>query len=75
MLDRGQVPGPQLELPVAERRGEASVGASGQAPPVGEEGRMDRGVQRGKRLAALRRGKRNGGRPSIDGMTVQELPG
>ena len=75
MLDRGQAPGQQLERPFAERRGEASVGASGQAPPVGEECLMERVVARGNLLAALRRVKRNGGNPGIDGMTVEALPG
>jgi RNA-directed DNA polymerase len=32
-------------------------------------------VERGNLLAALRRVKRNGGSPGIDGMTVEELPG
>jgi len=75
MLDRGHAPEQQLELPFAERRGEASVGASGQDTPVGEERLMERVVERGNLLAALRRVKRNGGSPGIDGMTVEELPG
>jgi len=75
MLDRGRAPGQQLELPFAERRGEASVGASGQSTPVREESLMERVVERGNLLAALRRVKRNGGSPGIDGMTVEELPG
>ena len=36
---------------------------------------MERVVERGNLLAALRRVKRNGGSPGIDGMTVEELPG
>jgi RNA-directed DNA polymerase len=75
MLDRGYAPAQQLELPFAERRGEASVGASGQATPVGEERLMERVVERGNRLAALRRVKRKGGSPGIAGMTVEEVPG
>jgi RNA-directed DNA polymerase len=75
MLDRGHAPGQQLELPFAERRGEASVGASGGGTPVGEERLMEQVVERGNLLAALRRVKRNGGSPGIDGMTVEELPG
>jgi RNA-directed DNA polymerase len=75
MLDRGRAPGQQLELPFAERRGEAAVGASGQSTPVREESLMERVVERGNLLAALRRVKRNGGSPGIDGMTVEELPG
>jgi RNA-directed DNA polymerase len=75
MLDRSSAPGTQLELPFAERRGEASVGASGKDTPVGAEHVMERVVERGNLLAALRRVKRNGGSPGIDGMTVEELSG
>jgi RNA-directed DNA polymerase len=75
MLDRSSAPAKQLELPFAERRGEASVGASGKDTPVGAERVMERVVERGNLLAALRRVKRNGGSPGIDGMTVEELPG
>jgi RNA-directed DNA polymerase len=75
MLDRGHAPGQQLELPFAERRGEASVGAAGQDTPVGEERVMERVVERGNLRAALRRVKRNGGSPGIDGMTVEAVPG
>jgi RNA-directed DNA polymerase len=75
MLDRSSAPGKQLELPFVERRGEASVGASGQDTPVGAERVMERVVQRGNLLAARRRVKRNGGSPGIDGMTGEELPG
>jgi RNA-directed DNA polymerase len=75
MLDRGHAPAQQLELPFAERRGEAAVGASGRDTPVGDEGLMERVVERGNLLAALRRVKQNGGSPGIDGMTVEELPG
>jgi RNA-directed DNA polymerase len=75
MLDRGSAPGKQLELPFGERRGEASVGASGQDTLVGEEHVMERVVERGNLLAALRRVNRNGGSPGIDGMTVEALPG
>jgi RNA-directed DNA polymerase len=75
MLDRSSAPGKQLELPFVERRGEASVGASGKDTPVGAERVMERVVERGNLLAALRRVKRNGGSPGIDGMTVEELAG
>jgi RNA-directed DNA polymerase len=74
-LDRGQAPAQQLELPFAERRGEASVGASEQDTPVGEERRMDQVGERGHLLAARRRVKRNGGRPGPDGRTVEAWPG
>ena len=36
---------------------------------------MERVVERGNRLAALARVKRNGGSPGVDGMTVEGLPG
>ena len=73
VLDRGNAPAQQLELPFAERRGEAAVGASGGDTPVGDEGLMERVVERENLLAALRRVKRNGGSPGIDGMTVEDL--
>jgi RNA-directed DNA polymerase len=75
MLDRGSAPAQQLELPFAERGGEASVGASGTDTPVSEERLMEQVVERGNLLAALRRVKRNAGSPGIDGMTVAALPG
>jgi RNA-directed DNA polymerase len=75
MLDRGSAPEQQLELPFAERGGEASVGASGTDTLVSEERLMEQVVERGNLLAALRRVKRNAGSPGIDGMTVAELPG
>ncbi len=75
MVARGQAPGQPLELPVAARRGEASVGASGQDPPVGDERVRERVVERGNLLAARRRVQRNGGSPGSDGMTVEALPG
>jgi hypothetical protein len=55
MVDRGHAPVEQLELPFAERRGEASVGAAGTDTPVGEERLMEQVVERGHLLAALRR--------------------
>jgi RNA-directed DNA polymerase len=75
MLDRGNAPDKQLSLPFASRRGEASVGASGECPPGNEESLMERVVERPNLLRALGRGKANGGSPGIDGMTVEELPG
>jgi RNA-directed DNA polymerase len=75
MVDRGHAPVEQLELPFAERRGEASVGAAGTDTPVGEERLMEQVVERGHLLAALRRVQRNRGRPGLDGRTVEELPG
>jgi hypothetical protein len=70
MLDRCSAPAQQLELPFAERRGEAAVGASGGDAPVGEVGRMERVAERGNLLAARARVKRTGGGPGVDGMTV-----
>jgi RNA-directed DNA polymerase len=75
MLDRSRAPVEQRELPVGERRGEASVGASGRDTPVGEARVMERVVARENLLAARRRGKRNGGSPGSDGMTGEAWPG
>jgi hypothetical protein len=54
MLDRGNAPGQQFELPFAVRRGEAAVGASGRSTPVGDEGLMERVVERGNLLGSAR---------------------
>jgi hypothetical protein len=70
LLDRGHAPAQPRELPFAERRGEAAGGASGRDAPVGEAGLMERGVDRGKLLAALARVTRQGGSPGGDGMPV-----
>jgi RNA-directed DNA polymerase len=74
MLDRGIAPDKQFTLPFAPQRGEASVGASGGSTPVGDEGLMERVVERDNLWRALARVKANGGSPGIDGMTVEELP-
>jgi Reverse transcriptase (RNA-dependent DNA polymerase) len=74
-LDRGRAPAQQLALPFAERGREVSVGASRTATVVGEERGMERVVARGNLLAVLRRVQRHGGRPGIDGIAVEELPG
>ena len=68
MVDRGNAPAQPRERPCAERRGEAAVGASGRDTLVGDEGLMERVVERGNLLAALTRVKRKGGRPGIDGI-------
>jgi len=75
MWDRGQAPGPQLERPFAEQRGAASVGTPRRGTPVRDEGVMERGVARGNLLAAVARVQRNGGRPGVEGMTVDAWPG
>ena len=74
MFARSRAPGKQLERPFVERRGEASVGAAGKDTPVGAE-RVRTSGRAGNLRAALRRVKRNGGSPGIDGMTAEELPG
>ncbi len=73
MSNRGIAPAKQLELPFG-RRGEASVGTSGEEAPVGDGGLMERVVERSNLLAALRRVRSNGGSPGVDGMTVEALP-
>lgn len=75
MVDRGMAPDQQLVLPCAQQRGAASVGTSGGSTPVGDEGRMERVVERPNLLTALARVKANGGSPGVDGMTVEDLPG
>jgi len=73
VLSRGIAPAKQLDLPFT-RRGEASVGTSGEESPVGDGGLMERVVERSNLLAALRRVRSNGGSPGVDGMTVEALP-
>jgi hypothetical protein len=63
----------QLALPL-DTRGEGPTGAPGQAPPGAGEGLMERVVERTTLWAALARGKRKGGSPGMDGMTVEERP-
>ena len=75
MLDRGNAPEQQLELPFAERRGEAAGGASGGDTPVGDEGLMERVVERRNLLAALARVKRNGGSPGMGWIDRRSVTG
>jgi hypothetical protein len=75
MLERGMAPDPQLPRPCAHQRGAASGGASGGSLPGGDEGVRERGVERENLWRALARGKAHGGRPGVDGMTVEDLPG
>jgi group II intron reverse transcriptase/maturase len=75
MVDRSTAPAKQLSRPWAAQRGEASVGASGKRPPVDDETRMERVVERPTLFAAFARVKTNGGSPGIDGMTVADCPG
>jgi hypothetical protein len=70
LVDRGHAPAQPRALPVAERRGEAAVGAAGWDAPVGEAGLLERVVERGKLLAARARVKRHGGSPGVDGRSV-----
>ena len=74
-MDRGLAPAKQLTLSFASQRGDASVGAPGDSPPVGDESLLERVVERHNLLTALARVKANGGRPGIDGMTGEALPG
>ena len=70
----------QLELPW-ESRGEApSVPWSDESPTAGQgterpgtDGLMEQVLARRNMQAALRRVKKNGGSPGVDGMTVEEL--
>jgi len=75
MLDRSMAPDKQLTLPFAAQRGEASVGAPGERPPVDDERLMERVVERANLFAALARVKANAGSPGVDGMTVESFPG
>jgi RNA-directed DNA polymerase len=54
---------------------QAPVAKRGTDGPAGTERLMEEVCERGNLKQALRRVQRNGGRPGIDGMTVDELPG
>jgi RNA-directed DNA polymerase len=62
------------EAPKAERSGEASRAANGDARS-GTDHLMERVVERGNLQGALKRVQQNQGSPGSDGMTVEELPG
>ena len=66
--------GSRGEAPKAERSGEASRVASGDARS-GTDHLMERVVERGNVQAALKRVQQNQGSPGGDGMTVADLPG
>jgi RNA-directed DNA polymerase len=72
----------QLELPLEDRGEAPNVDGSGEAPTAacGDERSgtddaklMERVVERGNVVAALKRVQKNKGSPGIDGMTVEEL--
>jgi RNA-directed DNA polymerase len=60
------------EAPRAERSGEARTAAQGDERS-GNDGLMERVVERGNLKAALQRVRRNKGSPGIDGMGVDQL--
>jgi len=62
------------EAPKAERSGEASRAATGDARS-GTDHLLDAVVERGNAQAALKRVQQNQGSPGGDGMTVADLPG
>ena len=62
------------EAPTAERSGEASRAASGDARS-GTDHLLEAVVERGNAQAALKRVQQNQGSPGGDGMTVEDLPG
>jgi RNA-directed DNA polymerase len=68
-------PGTQLELPLGKSsRGEIQVGKPEEDAPVNGEQLMERALEKGNLIRALRQVQRKGGSPGIDGMTVEELP-
>jgi hypothetical protein len=74
-LDRSRAAGTPLERPCVARRGDASVGASGQDTPVSAAPVRECVGARGQLLAARRRGTRHGGSPGLDGRTGEAWPG
>jgi RNA-directed DNA polymerase len=75
VTNQDTAPGTQLELPLGKSsRGEIQVGTPEEDAPVNGERLMERVLEEGNLIRALRQGQRNGGSPGIDGMTVEELP-
>lgn len=75
MTNQDTAPGTQLELPLGKSsRGEIQVGKPEEDAPVNGERLMERVLEKGNLIRALRQVQRNGGSPGIDGMTVEELP-
>jgi RNA-directed DNA polymerase len=66
-------PAKQLWLPF-EIKGGLFTSKADTASPVEDEQLMEKVVDRGNLLTALRNVKRNGGSPGVDGMKVEELP-
>src|SRR5688572_23569095 len=71
----------QLELPLTARGETSTPGRSDEAPKTAHESKrsgasslMEAVLGRDNLKAALKRVKRNGGSPGIDGMSVGELP-
>jgi len=62
----------QLGLPF-EQKGTASVRSDGIERPVGREQLMERVVERGNLVSAMRRVERNKGAAGVDGITVEQL--
>jgi RNA-directed DNA polymerase len=75
VTNQDTAPGTQLELPLGKSsRGEIQVGKPEEDAPVNGERLMERVLEKGNLIRALRQVQRNGGSPGIDGMTVEELP-
>ena len=74
MKRRGNAPAKQLWLPLTVG-GETLAGEPGTEGPVNQGVQlMERVVARENMLRALKRVRKNRGRPGVDGMTVDELP-
>src|SRR5260370_12973163 len=64
------------ECPLGEKRGSEAVRAKREAEdPAGNQRVMEEVCERENRGEAWKRVRANQGRPAIDGMTVEELPG
>jgi RNA-directed DNA polymerase len=67
--------GTQGEAPRAERSGEATAAGQGdERSGLGTRLLLERVVERGNLLRALKRVRQNKGSPGVDGLTVEELP-
>jgi len=73
VLRRGSASARQLELSLVKPGDEAVAGTQGEDAPVEGTDLMERVLERGNLLRALRQVRRNRGAPGLDGMTVDDL--
>ena len=75
MTNQDSAPGTPLERPWGQSsRGAIQGGKPAEAAPGNGEHLRERVLEKGHLIRAWRQGQRHGGRPGLDGMTVEALP-